>query len=94
MASDVDARAVAFARRNLGLLRPEGLARRTVELEDLLRLYGKESHRAALASAQGMRERIQAFPAEVDGCSIDTFTADALDGAALAENLGPARWMW
>jgi 23S rRNA (guanine2535-N1)-methyltransferase len=86
-ASDVDSRAVETARRNLSLLQPEGLARRSAELEELLVRYGKESHRQALVSVQRMRQRAAALPVDSRPV-VRAFTINALDGPALVETLG------
>lgn len=56
--SDVDADALALARQNLSLLTIEGLDRRIAEIAQMLQSYGKPSHEAALASAQGFRARV------------------------------------
>ena len=56
--SDVDEKAVALARQNLGLLNNSGLNTRIHEISEMLRLYGKESHQAALASSHILQKRI------------------------------------
>ncbi len=49
-ASDIDKKALFVAEKNLSLLTPEGLKRREEEIEELYRLYQKESHFYALQS--------------------------------------------
>ncbi|MBN1966058.1 MAG: hypothetical protein JW910_15520 [Anaerolineae bacterium] len=72
-ASDIDADMVALARRNLALLTPAGLDERIAQLEAFIHSYGKDSHRAALVTAQTFKEQVQARPAPRLHC----FTADA-----------------
>jgi len=88
IASDVDEKAVALARRNLDLLRPDGLARRTAELAALGLQYGKESHQQALVSAQVLRARVESLAARPLPTRV--FTANALDQRALLEHLPQA----
>ncbi len=84
--SDVDEKAVLLARQNLGLLHIGGLDRRIQEITYMLSLYGKESHREALASAYTLRDRVAALTEE-HPIQTGMFQANALDGAALRENL-------
>lgn len=86
IASDVDAQVLEVAARNLGLLSLPGLERRTAEIEDLLQIYGKESHRQALESAARLRTRLTALTA-LRPLSTRLFQADASDPAALARGL-------
>ena len=48
--SDIDEKAVQVAERNLGLLTPDGMERRSREISAMIRLYDKESHKGALES--------------------------------------------
>jgi len=57
-ASDVDREMLELAWANLALLTPAGIGRRIAELQALIGLYGKESHREALASAERIREMV------------------------------------
>ncbi len=57
-AADVDAEAVAVARRNLSLLTPEGLDRRIREVKAMMARFGKVSHTAALQSAERLRSKL------------------------------------
>ncbi len=52
LASDISDEMVSIAAKNLALLTGEGLIQRKQELEDLLRLYQKSSHREALNSLE------------------------------------------
>ena len=86
VASDVDDRAVDFARRNLALLSVEGLDRRIAELDEMHQRYGKESHAAAQSSARSLRQRLVELSAQ-HSIQIRAFQADALDRQALAAHL-------
>jgi 23S rRNA G2445 N2-methylase RlmL len=83
IASDFDEQAVGLAQRNLELLTPSGMERRLNEIQAMIGLYGKASHQEALHSAQILQARVAALPA----FALQTFQANALDGAALAQNL-------
>ncbi len=87
LASDIDARLLAVAERNLSLLTPAGLAWRQAELAELLQRHGKESHAGALASAQRLLERVKALAHPV---RTHLFCADATDPAALRLQLAGA----
>ena len=89
-ASDVDARAVQLAEHNLSLLTPQGLERRMREISAMLHLYGKDSHRQALESAQRLQERVAAFN-KIRPIHVRAFQADALEAQALAVQLGEIR---
>lgn len=56
--SDVDERALSLAKANLSLLTVEGLARRTAQIEQMGREYGKKSHQDALASARRLQTQL------------------------------------
>ncbi|MBB6731094.1 hypothetical protein [Cohnella zeiphila] len=71
--SDVDGEALGIAAQNLSLLTKDGLDRRKDQLRKLYELYGKTSHREALASAEELDERIRSSGIE----RIATFQADA-----------------
>ncbi len=86
-ASDLDADALALARRNLDLLTLPGLDRRIRELELLWADYGKPSHVEALASAERLRERLLALT-EQSVIPVSVFQADATDVAGLVAVLG------
>ena len=53
--SDVDAKMVEVARKNLALLSEDGLKKRYAELQSLYDLYGKSSHADALKSIERFR---------------------------------------
>jgi 23S rRNA (guanine2535-N1)-methyltransferase len=86
IASDIDEKAVALAKRNLGLLSLAGLDRRIAEIEALLEQYHKESHREALISAYRLRDRISGILKPV---ALHTFQANATDPQALLDNIQP-----
>jgi hypothetical protein len=83
IASDVNETALEVANRNLSLLTPAGLDRRIDEISNLLAAYGKDSHKAALASAQALRQVILDSSGD-RALPFRTFRASALDPAALA----------
>ena len=55
--SDVDEKAVALAKRNLGLLDIAGLDKRIGEISTMVEQYGKDSHKDALRSAQVLKNQ-------------------------------------
>jgi 23S rRNA (guanine2535-N1)-methyltransferase len=85
-ASDVDTEALSVARRNLSLLTLAGLEQRTSEIEEMRRLYKKDSHAeagrsAAVLKAQLLRHmQTRAIPTRV-------FQADALRPGGMNERL-------
>lgn len=83
--SDIDERAVALAKQNLGLLSVEGLEKRTRQINEMSAQYGKSSHQDALASARVLRESIAVF-SKIHLLKTDVFQASALDGAALQKH--------
>src|SRR5215217_5982796 len=78
IASDIDEKAVAFAKRNLGLLSLAGLDQRILEITSMLNEYKKDSHREALASAQLLRDKIAALVQERP-LATSVFQASATD---------------
>lgn len=84
--SDIDAQAVSVAGQNLGLLTGAGIKQRIAEIEDLLRLYGKESHQEALRSARAMHARTTGL-AEQQPLAVKVFQASALDGPAMCAQM-------
>ncbi len=64
--SDIDAKMVETAKKNLALLGSEGLDRRYTELKSLHEMYGKESHREAMRSLERLRNKLTAnIPSEI-----------------------------
>jgi len=84
--SDIDQKAVRVAQQNLGLLSVNGLDKRISEISEMIRLYGKVSHREALDSAHRLQNRIRTLTKE-HFLKTRTFQANALDGAMLRESL-------
>jgi hypothetical protein len=83
--SDVDARVLETARRNLALLSKTGMDARIDGIRALYQAYGKASHAAALASAMRLRDRLFAGGRpEIDARH---FLADAADPGALQRGL-------
>jgi len=60
IASDVDEKAVALAKRNLELVTVDGLDQRIAEISEMCKRYGKASHQEALRSAQSLRSHVLA----------------------------------
>lgn len=81
--SDIDEKAAAMARQNLGLLNLAGLDERIARIETLLSQHGKPAHQEALASARSLRAQIEDQKTLV----ARVFQANALDGAALRTGL-------
>lgn len=84
--SDVDPDSIKTAQKNLGLLSLTGMDKRISEIDEMLRQYGKESHREALDSAHRLREKISAF-ANDNPLRVRTFQASALDKGQLQQKL-------
>src|SRR5574341_1384699 len=84
--SDVDRKTVRVAGQNLSLLSVNGLDKRIKEISEMLRLYGKESHKEALESAHRLRNRIGMLTKD-HPLETRAFQANALDSETLRENL-------
>jgi hypothetical protein len=84
--SDIEEDAVALARRNLGLLSIGGLDQRIDEIAEMLRRYGKDSHKEALNSAQALRDRVAAL-AQERPLKTRAFQANVMDREALVRQL-------
>lgn len=86
--SDIDERAVQIAQRNLGLLHPEGLNKRIHELSEMLKEFGKDSHREALASAALLNEKLSART-KTSQLVTHAFQANALNPEEISKYLRP-----
>ena len=84
--SDVDLQALSLAERDLGLLAVEGIDRRISEIVRMIELYGKASHRAALESAERLKEQLLTSLAD-HPIITRAFQADVMDSQALAKGL-------
>ncbi len=84
--SDIDEKAVQLAERNLGLLTPGGMERRSREISAMVRLYDKESHKGALESLTRMQEQVNRLTA-VRPIQTHVFRANATEAASLREGL-------
>ena len=84
--SDVDERALSLAERNLALLTVSGIEERITGISQMLALYGKASHSAALKSAQCLRQQLLELLASHQ-LGTRLFRADATDGQALLRQL-------
>lgn len=81
--SDIDAKAVELAGRNLELVTTAGLDKRMAEISEMIERYGKESHREALESAQTLRKQAAALEADYP-IEVRVFRADATDQSQIA----------
>ena len=88
IASDIDEKAVALAKRNLGLLTLDGLENRVSELSKMLELYNKDSHKAALDSSNIIKNRISVLNQE-HPIATKVFQASATDGHEHLKNIQP-----
>jgi 16S rRNA G966 N2-methylase RsmD len=84
--SDIDEKAVQLAERNLGLLTPAGMERRSREIAAMVRLYDKDSHKGALESINRMQEQVNLLTA-VRPIQTQIFQANATQAASLREGL-------
>ena len=84
--SDIDEKAVALAKRNLGLLSVAGLDQRIAEITKMLEQYHKESHKDALTSAYLLRNKIVTF-AQEQPLTTKIFQANATDSHTILNNL-------
>jgi tRNA G10 N-methylase Trm11 len=82
IASDIDEKAVALAKRNLGLLSVTGLDQRIDEITKMLEQYHKDSHKEALASAHTLRNKMTALVQE-QPVATRVFQASALDSGTI-----------
>ncbi len=58
LGSDIDEKMVDYARKNTSLLTEKGLQERVLELEELLELFNKTSHREAIDSAKRLGKTV------------------------------------
>lgn len=88
IASDVDEKAIALAKRNLGLLDMVGLDKRIEELTVMLEQYGKISHADAIRSANVLKTRLSLF-SKNHLLKTQAFQANALDKEEILGNIKP-----
>ena len=84
--SDIDEKAVQLAERNLGLLTPAGMERRSREIAAMVHLYGKTSHKDALESIHRLLEQVNCLTA-VRTIQTRVFRSNTADAAALKKGL-------
>jgi len=75
-----------MAERNLGLLTPAGMERRSREISAMVRLYDKDSHKGALESITRMQEQVNQLNA-VRPIQTRVFRANATDATSLRMGL-------
>ena len=85
IASDVDHRAVEYAKKNLDLLNSAGLNRRIAEISDMVDAFDKDSHKAALGSAYRLRNQFEAEKVGILPTSV--FQASAVDQETILRNI-------
>lgn len=84
--SDIDEKAVALAKRNLGLLNVAGLDERINEITKMIEHYHKDSHKEALTSARILKNKIAASLQE-HPLATRAFQASATDSATIHNNI-------
>jgi len=84
--SDINEKATQLAERNLGLLTPAGMERRSREISAMVRLYDKESHKGALESITRMQEQVSLLTA-IRPIQTRVFLANATEAASLRKSL-------
>jgi hypothetical protein len=89
-ASDVDKDAVSIASRNLALLTLLGLQGRMAQIEEMQRLYQKESHHEARQSAENLKNKLLQLT-RTHTIPADIFQADALGGDTVREHFTEKR---
>lgn len=88
IASDVDSKAVEVASRNLEIADLAGLEKRAEDIAFMVDLYGKESHRESLHSAQLLRQEFSdAF--QEHSIKVNVFRANALDKDEILKFIPP-----
>lgn len=85
-ASDIDEKAIAIAKRNLGLLSLSGLDKRIGEISKMFEQFNKDSHKDALASGRNLKKKISAS-AQERSIVTKVFQASATDGKAIFKNI-------
>ncbi len=86
IASDIDPKAVDVAKRNLGLLSPDGINQRINEITTMIEQYGKDSHKDALQSAQVLKNQVSSLNQE-HSIITKVFQASTIDKATILENI-------
>lgn len=86
--SDIDEKAVAVARRNLGLLHMDGLDRRIDEITKMIELYEKASHKDALRSASILKKRLSSLTGERT-LETGVFQANAMAQKQVSSHIKP-----
>jgi 23S rRNA (guanine2535-N1)-methyltransferase len=84
--SDIDEKAVQLAERNLGLLTPAGLERRSREISAMIHLYGKTSHKDAMESLRGLQDQVIRLT-NIRPIQTRVFRSNATDAASMREEL-------
>jgi 16S rRNA G966 N2-methylase RsmD len=84
--SDIEEKAVAIAKQNLGLLSISGLDKRINEITSMFEQYKKDSHKDALASGDILKSRITALTQE-HPLLTKVFQANATDSLIIAKNI-------
>lgn len=88
IASDIDEKAVALAKRNLGLLHKDGLDIRIRELSEMFDHYRKDSHQEALHSASILKGKLSTLT-ERHPIATQVFQANAMDPKEISSYIQP-----
>jgi tRNA G10 N-methylase Trm11 len=84
--SDVDEKSVSLAQRNLDLLSAVGINNRIDEISDMLKRYGKESHKEARASSYNLQKRILLL-SKAHPIATKVFQASVFDSNIILANI-------
>ena len=86
IASDIDEKAVALSKRNLGLLSVAGVDQRIDEITKMLEQYHKDSHKEALTSARILKNKLIDL-IQRHSLATRVFQASALDGQTVHNHI-------
>ena len=89
IASDIDEKAIDFAKRNLELLSIAGIDKRITEISRMVEQYNKDSHKDALRSGHVLKNRISALTREYPLVT-RVFQANVTDGKTILKNIKTA----
>lgn len=88
LASDIDRKALEFARKNLSLLTLEGMEQRIAQITALIEKHNKNSHKQALTHARELRDTLHSRIA-VHPIRTHLFRADATQPLPLSSKAAP-----
>jgi 16S rRNA G966 N2-methylase RsmD len=88
IASDIDEKAIEFAKRNLDLLSSPGIDKRISEISKMIGQYNKDSHKDALQSAHIFKNKVSALETE-NSIVTRVFQANITDSKSILNNIKP-----